>query len=89
MNNPSQIDDAKELEDFIEEVIENHYLNSAKVRQFAVETRARMTKEGLFWAGPPEASENSLFIPYSDLGRTESGTMYRVSLSPAKKNTLV
>lgn len=67
------------------------HLDMDKVKKFAEETGAELLEEGLQWPGPDETPENSLIIPYSDLGRTSDGLMYRMSLSTRSylENTLL
>lgn len=64
-------------------------LNMNKVKKFAKETNATILFNSLYWSGPPEAPQNGLTIPFSDLGRTVDGVPFRVSLRPDEKNTLL
>ena len=60
-----------------------------KIKMFAKETNATVLKNSLRWHGPPKAPENGLTIPFSDLGRTTNGGIFRISMHPSQKNTLI
>lgn len=65
------------------------YKLMANVRRLAKETGAEILPDGLRWPGPPEATQDSLTIPFDDLGRGEDGGIFRVSLCPHKTNILL
>lgn len=64
-------------------------IDMQKVKQFAMKTGVKIENDCLHWDGPREAPQNGLTIPISDLGRTSEGMMYRVSIRPNIKNTLL